>query len=1114
MITKFRRKSPSQTHSSNYWKNETYRKYLTLPIKDNAILFEAGQGKNLNGNMFALLYEQATNSRWEHLEPYFVVTEDNVRSAVSKFEFYGIHTNLILRESEEYMEALATCHYLFTDNSFPPYFAKREGQIYMNTWHGTPLKTLGRSDIQNAISLPNIQKNYLMSDYALFPNEYTRDVFMKDYMLENIYNGEVVLCDYPRNSVLLDSERAQKLRRKLGILDEQLIAYMPTWRGTSRTADVQKQIDILKPYLDDIDSRLNDNQIFYVNFHFLLSDAMDLSFYKHIRPFPKEYETYEFLALCDMLVTDYSSVFFDFACSNRRILLFAYDLDEYMAERGTYFPVSDLPFPIAYTVDELISYISDDSLDPDRNSFLSTYCAYSAIDCPTKILELVVNGNRSDICIENGANNGKGVLLAYCDSFKNEFLARKELQDINNLIKESSFNVIPCFIGRWNDETINFVTRLPKEVNFLALPYSNDSTVTPHKRIRLSKKSSFMTSLFKNVVDTDMRRERDRIFPRITPNEVVYIGISWGNNIYRIFDTFDCTKRAIIQPDILTGTKNYKAEYLVMQRFFRDNYDTIEDQSNNDVRWLWDDAKESFYNSTISLSVKRIHYGKTETGSHFRALCILRRLYDVNLENFQVEIGEKRYPLTLSSPFSISKNRELVWVEFDIPEEDIYALDVYTQLHMIYTDESGYGCYGNIKSKFKTSSHVDFPDTNTSTLFGRAKGNNLRLTVKTINITDQKIERIKIHFARSLSHFCRKDIILLYEKDSARYEESASVVYEALIDLNYNNAFFILDRGYPYLETIKEKYRKNIVWRFSLKHYLYFFAARTFIGSETLAHAIEVRTSSKAALERLKDPRINYVFLQHGVMYMVSLDAESRSFFHARKSDAILRTVVSSKLEKAHFVDLGEYDPESLYICGLPKYDRNVHLDNAKRIVIMLTWRQWELSGVRMDFSNTQYYQFMERIFNSVPDELKNNVTILAHPLFYKLIRDEDFPLKQYMDFDSKFDTILQDTKLLITDYSSIAYDAFYRGANVIFCWEELQECMSHYGEHAHLMLNEGNVFGDICTDTAELSDLISLNYDRAQKLQHLQNYSKIVEFHDGKNTERLISLLKKDGLL
>jgi len=64
------------------------------------------------------------------------------------------------------------------------------------------------------------------------------------------------------------------------------------------------------------------------------------------------------------------------------------------------------------------------------------------------------------------------------------------------------------------------------------------------------------------------------------------------------------------------------------------------------------------------------------------------------------------------------------------------------------------------------------------------------------------------------------------------------------------------------------------------------------------------------------------------------------------------------------------------------------------------------------------------------------------------------------------------------------------------------------------LMLNEGNVFGDICTDTAELSDLISLNYDRAQKLQHLQNYSKIVEFHDGKNTERLISLLKKDGLL
>ena len=141
-------------------------------------------------------------------------------------------------------------------------------------------------------------------------------------------------------------------------------------------------------------------------------------------------------------------------------------------------------------------------------------------------------------------------------------------------------------------------------------------------------------------------------------------------------------------------------------------------------------------------------------------------------------------------------------------------------------------------------------------------------------------------------------------------------------------------------------------------------------------------------------------------------------------------------------------------------------------------------------------------------------MVILPHPLFYEAAKNEEFALKQYMDCDSKYDTILRRTRILVTDYSSIAYDAFYRGANVIFYWEEKDECMEHYGPSTKLMLNEENVYGDICYNGEELSRALLENDREGQKESYMENYRKLVEFHDGRNTERLLEMLQEDGLL
>ncbi len=112
------------------------------------------------------------------------------------------------------------------------------------------------------------------------------------------------------------------------------------------------------------------------------------------------------------------------------------------------------------------------------------------------------------------------------------------------------------------------------------------------------------------------------------------------------------------------------------------------------------------------------------------------------------------------------------------------------------------------------------------------------------------------------------------------------------------------------------------------------------------------------------------------------------------------------------------------------------------------------------------------------------------------------------------YDRVLRDCSLLITDYSSIAYDAFYRGANVVFYWKDKDECMQHYGEGTYLMLNEDNVFGEVCMDEEEITKAIESLYDKPQRAADRERYGKLVEFHDGRNSERILERLIEDKVL
>lgn len=1102
--------------------NLSYLKYCSYDIDEKLVLLEGGQGSNINGNMFSMLRELKTNPRWSDYKCVFVVTKNTLSNAQKRMEFYGFDDVILsIRNSKEYSMYLATAKYLMTDNSFPPYFDKREQQVFLNTWHGTPLKTLGKSDKSNLASLANIQKNYLMSDYALFPNEFTRNVFMKDYDLQKIFKGNSLIANYPRNYVFYDNEQASKMKSELGLSDKIVYAYMPTWRGTGRTADTAHQVKKTTELLAEIDSLLDDNKMLLVNLHFLLSSEIDCNQFKHIKSFPFQYDTYEVLNACDGLITDYSSVFFDFAVTGKKIILYTYDEEDYMYSRGVYIPFEELPFPIVKTADEVVDFM-DNSSDLKKD-FVNTYCTDGYIDSCEKIFEMMVTGQSDCFKLEKNQPSDKKLCLLYCGT-----LPKIHFDNIKRYIADNpEYDYILAYRHNFTVDSKDFVLSLDEEITTLGIISAFQLIV--EELVAFSNCKAFNKYKENKKLSSLFTREGKRLFYSIKPDKVV--DFSCGNFIIAGILNHICDNKELVKHcDYFCSSKKFEQ----MENHIRDYevsngfsvYDMSAWEKENYLLKNEDSMADNSYKKNSRFNNILPFYITNKKGMKCVSLFSFKTPVPTALKDTYVLVGENQYKAKFLTNKNKKKKSHFGIFSFYVPLKDVVDMpatnmvaicyknqyDLLVKCHMIY--------FSFLRKFFLGLRSPMLHDKNTSTvaIFRQSKKNRLNIYVRSFIKSDKLTEQFKqfvAFFAAPLWNSKKtENLVLLYEKNSSKYEESASVTFETLIDNGYNNAYFIVDKDYEYIDRIPDKYLPNIIYKNTFKHYLYFFKSKTFIGTEALVHAIDLKIFNIPALKKIADKDINYVFLQHGVMYMVSLDSEARGMFKRKKLHGKYRVVVSSQAEAKHFIQLGNHYADDLYITGLPKFDRNKLLDDADRIVIMPTWRPWEINLARDDFSQTGYFKMVMKIYNSVPEELKDKVVILPHPLIVNELKQLNHSISDKVIINARYDDILSQTRVLITDYSSIAYDAFYRGTRVIFYWEEKDHCMQQYGPSTKLMLNEENVYGDCFYNTDGLSDAIKDNYYSQQKQKYIDNYSNIVQFRDGKNAERLIQELKKDNII
>lgn len=560
-----------------YWvaKNKYITYYDRLPIDEKVILLESQSATKISGNLFYILKYLLTDEKYAGYTVYLSSWGRYVNSITAILEHYGFeNVNIVVYASDDYMRLLASAKYLINDATFPNYWIKKEGQVYINTWHGTPLKAMGRK-VHNDVFFGNVQKNLVNADYLLYPNIFTKDVMIRDYMLENISSNSYILGGYPRNTVFFDRNAEGRIREELEITDKKIYAYMPTWRGTVDKVGVSKNDAYLMYYLCELDKRLTDDEIFYINIHPMAMHAKntaEVSKLKHIKNFPAEYETYDFLNIADVLVTDYSSVFFDYACTRKKVVLFPYDKDEYLCDRGMYMDMDDLPFTQVFDLDALVNELRSEK-NYDDAEFVKTFCTWDNIDATAQLCDRTILGIDTGLTVAPVPDNGKENVLIYAgDLAKNGITT--SLRSLTNEIDLNKRNYYISFIqGKAKKNADQLATFNPK-VNFFAVSdYFNlsfkDKAIRKLFNLGIIKAKTYMKHAKTRVQQNFIRAYGQSKFDTV----IQFCG--YERDLILLYSQFDGNNAIWVHNDMVAEMKLKSNQRKDILKYAYNNYDKV-----------------------------------------------------------------------------------------------------------------------------------------------------------------------------------------------------------------------------------------------------------------------------------------------------------------------------------------------------------------------------------------------------------------------------------------------------------------------------------------------------------------------------------------------------------
>jgi glycosyltransferase involved in cell wall biosynthesis/CDP-glycerol glycerophosphotransferase (TagB/SpsB family) len=383
--------------------------YLNLDIDSSLIVIE-GLGKQPRGNSFYIVQE-FQKAEYTGFRIAFSVTETTRAYAESVFAERGYNNvKCVIAGSGEYKRAVFSASILFNEVDFPNWWVKKPHQTYINIWHGTPLKKLGLAKNGIVHKDANASRNFTMADYVLCANEYSIRHILGDCGVLGLTHAKALMLGYPRTGQLFSENMRIYVRERFGIADKRVYDWMPTYREFLTS-------DVVRALLEELDEKLSDDEVMYVNLHHKTAVEVSYKGLMHIHPFPRDLDTYEFLCAVDALVTDYSSILFDFAVTRRKVILHCPDKTNYGENRGLYRSVDDLPFPVTKTSEQLIQEIRRRK-GYDDSAFIDEFAPYDSGDNVSKLCKLAVRGASGDVEVRDLDKSAPRPMFIVSDSLE------------------------------------------------------------------------------------------------------------------------------------------------------------------------------------------------------------------------------------------------------------------------------------------------------------------------------------------------------------------------------------------------------------------------------------------------------------------------------------------------------------------------------------------------------------------------------------------------------------------------------------------------------------------------------------------------------------------------
>lgn len=318
---------------------------IFIKVEEDVILFKCFGGQKFDDSTKAIYEYMISNDKYNKYKIYW---------AFDQPENYELKRGYKLKnDSIKYFIVALKAKYWITNSGMERGLKfKNKKTIYINTWHGTTIKRLGK-DQKNSLCKFETTKPDIMYAQGKYDIETLSGAFEID-------KEKFVLVGLPRNDELankISKQKEEQIKNKINIpLNKKVIIYMPTFREYDKNKDgtyIAPPINIEK-----WEEKLKDKYILLFRAHYETNKILGIKNNEFIYNVSDYEPLNELLKISDILISDYSSVMFDFSILERPIYSFAYDYDTYIEKRGTYIDISkELPNGICKTEDELLNKI-------------------------------------------------------------------------------------------------------------------------------------------------------------------------------------------------------------------------------------------------------------------------------------------------------------------------------------------------------------------------------------------------------------------------------------------------------------------------------------------------------------------------------------------------------------------------------------------------------------------------------------------------------------------------------------------------------------------------------------------------------------------------------------